>query len=242
MTQEPTRGRTIWCLGMYASASTWLFNVVRQVLQVAQQEKVQVAFISGKEKTLTLGGPEMLTLIKSHEINDDSRIVDVARHSKKIMITIRDPRDAVTSLMQAHGYDFDRALDFVERSARLCGSFAKDRRAKLYQYEAGFFEDIGTVRATAEYLGYGVEDATIQAIYGSLTRAEVEKHINKMPKMPGILRDAVSGDLLDTKTQWHSHHAGRNGEIGKWKKTLTAKQASEIERRVDFYFDKLQAL
>lgn len=235
-------GRGIWCLGMYASASTWLFNVTRQVLQAAQKEKVQVAFVSGREKTFALGGPGTLTLIKSHEINNDSRIVDVARHSRKILITIRDPRDAVTSLMQAHGYDFDRALDFVEQSARLCGSFAKDRRAKLFRYELGFFEDIGTVKAAAEHLGYGVENATIQTIYGSLTRAEVEKHISKMPKLPGILKDAVSGDLLDAKTQWHSHHAGRNGEIGKWKKALTAKQASEVERRVDFYFEKFQAL
>jgi hypothetical protein len=56
-----------------------------------------------------------------------------------------------------------------------------------------------------------------------------------MPKMPGILSDALSGDLLDAKTQWRSHHAGRNGEIGKWKKVLTAKQASEAERRVILY-------
>ena len=227
---------------MYASASTWLFNVTRQVLQTTQKEKVQVTFVSGREKTLALGGPGTLTLIKSHEINDDSRIVDVVRHSRKILITMRDPRDAVTSLMQAHKYDFGRALDLAEQSARLCGSFAKDRRAKLFHYESGFFEDVCTVKAVAEHLGHGVENGIIQTIYGSLIRAEVEKHIGKMPKLAGILKDAVSGDLLDTKTQWHSHHAGRNGEIGKWKKALTPKQASEVERRVDFYFEKLQAL
>jgi len=233
-------GRAIWCLGMYASASTWLFNVVRQVLQLAQQEKVQVAFISGKEKHLTFDGPRAVTIIKSHEVNNEDRIVDVSRNSRKILITIRDPRDAVASLMQAHGYDFDKALGFVEQSATLCMNFTKDRRVKLFQYETGFFEDTRTVGAVAEHLGYKLEKDVILAIYKSLTRSEVERHIQKMPKMPGILKSTEAGDLLDTKTQWHSHHAGRSGEIGKWKRLLDARQVEQIKRRTDFYSAMLQ--
>lgn len=234
-------GRVIWCLGMYASASTWLFNVVRRVLEAAQKEQIQTVFVSGKETHLSLGGPGMVSLIKSHEISSETRILDAARASDKILITVRDPRDAVVSLMQAHKYDFDRALDHIEKSARLCVGFAKDRRTKLFQYETEFFEDASTVAAIARHLGYELPSHIVQSIYRGLTRVEVEKHINQMPKMPGILRDAKSGDLLDAKTQWHSHHAGRTGDVGKWQKTLAAQQAKEVERRLDFFFERLEA-
>lgn len=231
----PVTGQTIWCLGMYASASTWLFNVVRQVLQTAQQEKVQVAFVSGEEKALTLELPGTIMLVKSHEISRESYILEIAKHSRKILITIRDPRDAVASLMQSHGHEFSKSLDLVEQSARLCMSFAKDRRAKLFIYETVFFEDPATVGIIAGHLGYQLDNTAIRAIYESLTRSEVEKHIQKMPKIPGILKSRETGDLLDTTTQWHSHHAGRSGEIGKWKRLLTAQQAERIEQRMEFF-------
>ena len=224
---------------MYASASTWLFNVARQVLQAAQAEEVQTNFISGRETKLTLPAVGAVTLIKSHEISSEERTADVARQSSKILITVRDPRDAVVSLMQAHKYDFEQALDFVEQSARLCFGFAKDRRAQLFEYETKFFEETGTVAAVTRHLGYELPDEAITSIHKALNRAEVEKHISQMPKMPGILVDAKSGDLLDTKSHWHSHHSGRNGAIGKWSNALTAKQAAEIQRRLDFYFEKL---
>lgn len=235
-------GQAIWCLGTYASASTWLFNIVRQILETAQKETVHTAFISGVEKKLVLGPPGTVTIIKSHEISSESRILDVAKHSRKILITVRDPRDAVTSLIEAHKYEFEKALDLVEQSDQLCLSFAKDHRALVLHYESKFFEKAETVTAVARYLGYELPENISEAIHQGLTRAEVEKHINKMPKLSGILKDAVSGDLLDIKTQWHSHHAGRNGAIGKWKKALTAKQTDEVERRIDFYFEKFQAL
>jgi len=238
--QAQRPGRVIWCLGMYASASTWLFNLARQVLEAAQKEKVHVTFVSGKEPHLSLAGAGRITLVKSHEINSETRTLDLARASERIFITVRDPRDAVVSMMQAHKYEFDRALDHVEQSARLCASFVKDRRAKLFRYETGFFEDLATTAAIVRYLGYELPDHIVQSIYSSLTRAEVEMHISQMPKMPGVLREAKSGDLLDARTQWHSHHAGRNGEIGKWQKALTAQQAIEIEQRLGFYFERLE--
>jgi hypothetical protein len=225
---------------MYASASTWLFNVVRQILEVAQQNAVHTAFISGKESDLVLGPPGIVTIIKSHEIDNEARILDVARQSRKILITIRDPRDAVTSLIEAHKYDFDRALNYVEQSASLCKSFAKDRRAKLFQYETAFAANPNTVLVVAAHLGYSLEKAAARSIYASLSRAEVEKHINKLPGLPGILKDKVSGDLLDAKTQWHSHHGGRDGEIGKWKRKLTPKQAESVVSRLGSFFEMLE--
>jgi hypothetical protein len=239
-TATPLPGQTIWCLGMYASASTWMFNVARRILQTVAPGAVRTVFVGDGGGKPTLAAAGMATVVKSHDLSDEAQVVDLAQRSSKILITVRDPRDAVASQMRSLKQDFARALDFSERSARLCARFSRDRRAMLFRYETGFFEDAETVAAIARHLGHELTGDAVRSIFGSLTRAEVEKYISKMPSTPGMLVDVASGDLLDPNTHWHSHHAGRNGQIGKWKKFLTLEQAAEVERRLGFYFEIFQ--
>ena len=222
-------GQVIWCLGMYGSASTWAFNVVRQIHIAAGQDRLQSHFFSGKHGFEDFGRGNVIDLVKSHEVSDEGTVLELAARSAKILVTMRDLRDAVTSLMLSHGHKFDRALDFVVAAADLCRGYAKDRRAKLFQYETRFFEDPATVQVIAAHLGYQLPADAIQTIFDGVSRRAVEKYIAELPKLRDILRDPISGDLLDPKTQWHTHHAGRSGEIGRWKQMLTAEQVKKIE-------------
>lgn len=237
MTQQEASGPVIWCLGMYASGSTWAFNVVRQIVQANAPGRFRTAFLNGKEIGFDWNAPGKVTVLKSHEISGESAVLEIARRTSKILITVRDPRDAVVSLMQAHQKDFGGALDLVVQSASLCSSFAKDRRAKRFVYETGFFENAATVADLAGHLGYRLDAQAAKVIHDSLQRDEVEKHIAQLPKLPGILRDPISGDFLDPRTQWHSHHAGRNGEVGKWRAVLTDAQTGQIMSELKYYFD-----
>lgn len=215
---------------MYASASTWLFNVVRQMS--ALHGTVRTDFLSGRSglpADVPAGG---VCLFKSHEISDPSTLEDVARRAAKIIITIRDPRDAVTSMMLYHGYPFERALDYVGEAARLCVRFAPDARSLLLPYERRFFEDAGTLAVIDRHLGYATAAEKLQAIFESMRRGEVEKHIARLPSLPGVLQDRVSGDMLDPGTHWHTHHSGRSGEIGRWKHMLEAEQVRRVEERL----------
>ena len=49
----------------------------------------------------------------------------------------------------------------------------------------------------------------------------IEAFIARLEDLPATLRH-VSGDVFDTVSQWHKHHAGRSGEIGRWRRRLTA--------------------
>jgi hypothetical protein len=222
--------RVIWCLGMYASASTWLFNVVREM--AAPHGEVETHFWAGPAD---LSGPAQagrLTVIKSHEISDPATVEWLSKHAEKIIVSIRDPRDAVTSLMMYHGYPFERALDHVDASARLCVRFAAERQALVLHYESAFFEKPETLGKLASFLEFESAADTNDMIFNRLRRAEVEKHIANMPRLPGILQDRVSGDMLDPRTHWHTHHAGRSGEIGRWRHRLTAAQAKRVEAKL----------
>jgi hypothetical protein len=57
-----------------------------------------------------------------------------------------------------------------------------------------------------------------------------------MDRLPGILQDRVSGDRLDPQTHWHTHHAGRTGEIGRWRRELSPAQADAVVERLQRCF------
>ena len=224
--------RVIWCLGMYASASTWLFNVVRRIHAVAEPTRLQTHFVGARSNFEKFDQPHAIRLVKSHEVSDEATLIELAGRASKIFITVRDPRDSVTSLMLYHNHDFDRALNLVEEASRLCAGFAKDKRAKFFRYEERFFENPDTVQRVAADLGYQLPDDVAQEIFNGMSWTAVEKHIAGLPKQPDVLQDRISGDLLDPLTQWHTHHAGRSGETGRWQHMLSEAQASEVSKRL----------
>jgi hypothetical protein len=216
---------------MYGSASTWLFNVVREIYRSAGEESVNSHFLSGTFDFRALDQEDVIHLVKSHEISDENTVAALAGRSNKIFITMRDPRDAVASLMLYHAHDFEKALNLVAQSARLCVGFMKDKRAVVLRYDSRFFEDPRIVHNIANDLGFALPDAIAIAIFDGLSRTNVEKYIASFPAHKDILQDPISGDLLDPKTQWHTHHAGRTGETGRWKTNLTGLEIRTIKER-----------
>ena len=229
--------RIIWCLGMYASASTWAFNVMRQIHEQSGRGPLQTAFFSGKGDVAGMNAPGVSYLVKSHEITDEPTLLALAARAGQILVTMRDPRDATTSLMLYHGYTFERALPLVEAATRLCMGFRRDSRAQFWHYETGFHETPETLERFAAWAGYPLPGPAAARIFAANQRAEVEKYIATLPKLPGVLQDKVSGDRLDPRTHWHTHHAGRSGEIGRWRRDLSAEQAATVQTRLADCYD-----
>ena len=224
--------RIIWCLGMYASASTWAFNVLRQIHEQCGGGPLETRFFSGAGDFSRFETPGMTQIVKSHEITDEATVLRLAGRADKILVTMRDPRDAVTSLMLYHGYEFERALPLVLAASRLCMGFGRDKRALLWHYEFGFATNPGTPARLAGWADYQLPAAAAQRIFEANSRQEVEKFVAQLPKLRGVLQDRVSGDRLDPRTHWHSHHAGRSGEIGRWRHRLSAAQAATVEEQL----------
>jgi hypothetical protein len=226
--------RTIWCIGLYASASTWAFNAVR-LIHEATRLPARTYFFSGASNLAPLAEP-LTHIVKSHEISDPATVQDLGRRAAKIIITVRDPRDAVASLLRYHNHSFESALNHVDQTLRLCVRFAPDPRAKLYYYEQKFFENPATPANIATHLGLNPPPTACAQIFESLKRENVEKHIARMPTLPGILQDRISGDRLDPQTHWHTHHAGRTGTIGGWRSHLDTAQAQAVAARLHDVF------
>ena len=109
----------LWCLGMHGSASTWTFNAVQKIAAVAMRDvRVVPVFVTD---TMPDHDQRSGTLIvKTHATSVGQ---ELARRATAIIVSIRDPRDVVASLMRHHKASFDLAFSVTEASAWTCAEF-----------------------------------------------------------------------------------------------------------------------
>jgi hypothetical protein len=200
---------------MYASGSTWLYNTARQVAQAMYPDTKVAGSYAERMDVLKRLKPSVLNVVKTHDLGLPEASF-LAMRATRIVLSIRDPRDAVTSLMQHMGHDF-----------------ASDKRAELFTYEAGFTDDIATLDRLAAFFGGTLNAQMREHLFRQSRRDAIEAKIARLEELPTVFRDSRSGDVLDMDTQWHLHHAGRTGEVGRWQRLLTPAAAREIERRMN---------
>jgi hypothetical protein len=225
---------------MYASGSTWLFNVVSKVAEALSPKLTLVShFVSRTANKGILSRRGDLLIVKSHETDADTEAA-LAIAADLILISIRDPLDVVASQIQYHHCDFANALDLAELSARQCTRFTNDPRALVLRYESGFIDDSATLDRLAARLGGTLARADRTRIFAATRRHELERYIATMAGKPSVLINRESGDLLDPTTHWHTHHAGRTGEISRWRRLLSAAQVLIVNDKMsDWMTDNL---
>jgi hypothetical protein len=221
-----------WCLGVYSSGSTWLFNAVRSVAAAAFPERTLLT--SFVYKAASVPGPadeRTVVIVKSH--HTEAAAAQMLRdRAAVIWLSVRDPRDCVASMMRYNDLDFREALRTVEASAHYCGRFAADIRARVFRYEDGFIENAATLDRIGEELGANLSLSQRNQIHQDLRRPAIERFIAQLPAMPSAVREPATGHIYDQATHWHDHHANRSGEVGRWRHELTADQVAAIEGRL----------
>ncbi len=213
----------LWCAGVYASGSTYAFNILRELAR--RGGDVTTRFVNTIQDTAGLDDGRYA--VKSHDVPPEvaARLAELA---SGIVVTLRDPRDAVTSLMRYQNFPFDLALDWVGRSARFAAIVAQRPGALALRYEDGFCDLPATVTRLAAHFGIDADEAACTAIFAGLRRSALEAAIARFPTRDDVKIDPRSGDIEDPATQWHRHHAGRDGAIGRWRHALTRAQADRV--------------
>jgi hypothetical protein len=221
-----------WCAGMYASGSTWAYNVMRGITAGLHPDRpVEGRFVNVMSDLDGMDDPAVVHVVKTHDLAAEVA-EELSRRATRIVATIRDPRDAVTSLMMYQRYPFELALTTIAKSANFVAGVASDPRALLLRYETGFTDDAATLDRIAAWFGGALPPADCAALFAQYRRTAVEGFVAKLDSLPQAQRDARSGDIFDPETQWHRHHAGRSGEVGRWRRTLLPAQVTAIEREM----------
>ncbi|MDI1295974.1 MAG: sulfotransferase domain-containing protein, partial [bacterium] len=171
------------------------------------------------------------SVIKTHIPGPFLRQFAVAADAR-VILTVRDARDGVASLMQRFDLPFAEACDMVARSANslpLLRAAVGHERILILKYEDGFTRRQATLERMARHLGLKLPKAAYKSIAEALSPYAVKTQIAEW-KNEGVFDDRPAVQQFDKRTQWHPRHVG-DGKSGKWRTILTEEQAIVVGRR-----------
>jgi hypothetical protein len=213
-------GRGVLCAGRYGSGSTWAFNAATKVLCTRPSYRVVSLYADRLEAEVraAIDGSDSFVL-KTHLPDGCVRALGGVGTGVATIVTTRDPRDAVASMMMRFRRDFAAALDHVRLSADHIVQLAKLHRPLVLPYEAGFIGSRG-LTAIAGLLGVSLPEDTAHRIACELSAPAVARHVSELLAR-GVFTGINPTGEWETGTHWHPFHVG-DGRIGKFRDLLSA--------------------
>lgn len=225
-TVRPQNARGLVSAGLYSSASTWMFNLVAQIIRIGNRANVKTVYMDEVDEAAADALREASFFVaKSHMPGPSLRaLLDLS--GLPLILTVREPRDAVASLMLRWGLTFDQALRLVRASARAIARLAGYQPALLFRYEDGFMDDERSAETVALWLGVTLSAGDRAALLAELTPQAVRERIVAW-QQSGVLGKGPPVLEYEPETHWHAGHVG-DGQTGKWSRILNATQAARV--------------
>jgi hypothetical protein len=208
--------RIVVTVGLHSSASTWVFNVVRELM----------AACLGPENVLAIYAEDVPALLAEQAVHG-RHVVLKSHHGgvgwdsllwltrAPVFLSVRDPRDATMSLAQRFRVSLADAARGIGQDCRRLQRCADAGHAVL-RYEDKFFEDSALPGRIAERLGLAVDAAIQREIFDRYSTASTRTFAANLAGLPPD-RLVVTPDVtVDRVTQIHRTHIG-DGRIGKWR-------------------------
>ena len=203
-------------IGLHASASTWVFNVVRE-LMIASVGDEQVLTLYADELGQVPGEPARAgrhLVIKSHHGSADLDSWLTAARAR-IFLSVRDPRDACISMAQRFEAPLNHTARWIandcNRLMRLVG-----QGHPLLRYEDRFFEDLASAERLAQALGLRLAPAVIESIFARYSTEAVRSFAERLEDLPPERLTTVTSFKMDRVTQILGPHIG-DARSGKWR-------------------------
>ncbi len=209
------------CVGLHASASTWVFNVARE-LRLADNPSDALSSYADKLAELPPAAAKQLVL-KSHHGSDELEDWLIA-HSATLILSLRDPRDAAISMSQRFQAPLRTSVHWLAVDCRRLLRLRPHARAVL-RYEDRFFERRETVDALAEILRTPVPASVADEIFARYGAESVKVLANNLHTLPPERIEKFGDRLMDKLTQIHTPHLG-DGATGKWRHTTPETRAA----------------
>lgn len=209
-----------------------MFNLAAGILKIDGRTGIKAIYLDEADEAAAnaVRGAGFM-LAKSHSPRPSLRnLIDPGR--VPVIITLREPRDAVASMMLRWNIGFDLACERVSRSAGALATFA-DCPALRFRYEDGFTKDERCVDAVAALLGVALTAADRAALLADLAPESVRQRIESW-RQSGVLGRGAPDAEFEPETHWHLDHVG-DGEVGKWRRVLGPVQAARVGFRTRSY-------
>jgi hypothetical protein len=210
MAERPIR---VLAAGMVGSGSTFLYNVLREILSFGQSQPT-VATYSDEWNPLFAMHPRLV--LKSHW-GIRALTPQAERGLLHSVVSVRHPGDCVCSDMERFGYTFDYALQRVALSLAFCERLRTLQETVLFRYEDGFASSERTAPGLAKVLGLRLPPEKLAEITRKYSAASVRAYAAGLDAIPGLMtgRDNPDDAWCPT-TQIHRGHIGKLAS-GRWR-------------------------
>jgi hypothetical protein len=199
--------------GMVGSGSTYLYNVIREIL--ASDPRIPaVAAYSDDWNPLFMVHRRLV--LKSH-CGIETLAPLAERGILLPVVSVRHPGDSVCSDMERFGFAFDIALKRVELSLKFCAALRQLQETVLYRYEDRFAANPRTAAGLAQILGIRLPADRLAEIAGKYEASAVRAYADALDSVPALMRSPDrSGDAWCPTTQIHRGHIGKQIS-GRWR-------------------------
>lgn len=234
----------VYCLGMEASGSTWLYNVVREIFK-----KNGLPFAAFRVEEFEQIADDRAhnaknIIMRAHNVSSYLlRYLEAAE--VKSIISTRDPRDAVTSCIQRFGDYGGKLIPTCNDITRNLAS-ALSARAALpnlsFYYEDNFTQRISSIVDCAMFLGMEISYEDASEIHSRYTPERIQNLLTELEnsKDERIYIDEITNNHMDRETSFHKRHIS-DMRVGKWRDFLNPMDREQVEPLFNHYADFLEA-
>lgn len=217
--------RIVLCAGMHSSGSTWLYNVVAAVLRCAYGSSVAQFYAEDVADFPALGDEIGACAVKTHL--PAPALQDRARTDQApVLLSVREPRDAIASLMARFEQPFEGAARAVCDCAPHLVALKQAAPALILRYEDRFYDRAETIDAVARFLGAPLAPGESGEIHAGLTREKVGEMLTDLERR-GVFAPDLDPQQFDPVTHWHPRHVG-DLKIRKYAEWLSADQQASV--------------
>ncbi len=218
------RAIRVLAAGMTGSGSTFLYNVVREILS-ADPRIPAVATYSDEWNPLFMVHQRLV--LKSHW-GIRALAPQAERGVLLPIVSVRHPGDCVCSDVERFGFTFDFALQRVALSLKFCGILRLIPDTVLYRYEDSFASNPRTAAGLAQILGIKLPTERLAEIARKYDAGSTRAYAAGLDKVPNLMTSADNPhDAWCPTTQIHRDHIGKL-TTGRWR-DLPADQRRMID-------------
>jgi hypothetical protein len=199
--------------GMVGSGSTFLYNVVREILG-SDPRIPAVATYSDEWDPLFIAHQRLV--LKSHW--GIRALAPLAERGTLLpIVSVRHPGDSVCSDMERFGFPFDFAVKRVELSLKFCAALRPMPDTVLFRYEDRFASNPRTAAGLAQIFGIKLPAERLIEIGRKYDDAGVRNYAADLESLPNLMtsQDNLTDAWCPT-TQIHRNHIGRQTS-GRWR-------------------------
>lgn len=228
----------IVCAGLFSSGSTWAFNALAELLRRTpkngQANKRTVVQFFTDELDMFPDDIEAADalVIKTHCPDKALQVYRRVTHAPTIL-AVREPRDAVASLMRRFEHSFQDACRKVTKSATHLLTLSHVGAPFLLRFEERFFDSEETIKALAAFVGLQPSSAVVHSIANSLTRESVRAKIEELHRT-GVFNPEAGTEQFEPETHWHPGHVGE-AVVGCHAEVLSVEQQIEVLTATEAY-------